>query len=131
MTYSNCARNSVFDLSDPLGVPLRVWKQGPFHSTPKNSLQASHPPSHQPLSSPGYAPHKVAWPQCRPTQQGVGHQRLLPQCLEVKVGNERPQGPGRRPEPAFRQLGASIPRQPRSPQLTGELINDLQQLRQK
>ena len=34
-------------------------------------------------------------------------------------------------EPAFKTLRASIPRQPLSPQITGELINKLQQLFQK
>ena len=50
-------------------------------------------------------------------------------CREVKAGNERPQG-GRQ-EPAFRFSGASNPRPPRSPQNTGELINELRQRRQK
>ena len=49
---------------------LRAWKQGSFHSTPKDSLQTRHPPSHQALPSPRYAPHKV--PAAWPTHQGVG-----------------------------------------------------------
>ena len=37
---------------------------------------------------------------------------------------------GKRPEPVFRNSGASNPRQSRSPQNTGELINELLQQRQ-
>ena len=60
MDYGNRARYSV---SDPLDVCLRAWKKRPFHSTPKDSLQASHPPSNHPPPSPGYAPCQVAWPK--------------------------------------------------------------------
>ena len=50
----------------------------------------------------------------------------LPHIFTV---NERPLGG--RPEPAFRFSGSSNPRQPRSPQNTGDLINELRQRRQK
>ena len=53
----------------------------------------------------------------------------LPLCHEVKAGDERSQGG--RPEPAFKNSGASNPRQSRSPQNTGEFINELLQQRQK
>ena len=49
----------------------------------------------------------------------------LPHIFTV---NERPLGG--RPEPAFRFSGSSNPRQPRSPQNTGDLINELRQRRQ-
>ena len=42
MNYCNGARNRVFD---PLDVRLRPWKQNPFHSTSKDSLETCHPPS--------------------------------------------------------------------------------------
>ena len=114
--------NCIFEL----GMCLRVWKQKPFHSASKDSLETCHPPSHQPLPSPRYAPHKVAWPH---PARGGPWRRTLPLCREVKAGNERPRGG--RPEPAFRSSGASNPRQPRCPQNTGELTHELRQRRQK
>ena len=54
---------------------------------------------------------------------------LNPEALhrEEKAGNERPLD--RRQERVFKISGASNPRPPRSPQNTGELINELLQQR--
>ena len=76
MNYENSARYRVFD---PLDVRLRVRKQNPFHSTPKDSLQPRHPPSHQPLPSRTYTPSR--W--LSPIQQGVGLGSAPYHCVTV------------------------------------------------